>query len=88
MNPLFDGRRSGKSKLVERKYTMSISSDITITRQKALEAVFKKLMYQQESLIRRAVNSMDNHDLGSELHGDMYFYNVEGEGRLKEDWEE
>ena len=67
---------------------MSISSDVTITRQKALEAVFKKLMRRQEFLIRKAVNSMDNFELGSELHTDLRFYDVEGEGRLKEEWED
>ena len=67
---------------------MSISSDVTITRQKALEAVFKKLMYEQTRLIRRAVNGMSNDELASELHSDLYFYDVEGEGRLKEEWEE
>jgi hypothetical protein len=67
---------------------MSISSDVTITRQKALEAVFKKLMYKQTQLIRRAVNGMSNDDLASELHSELYFYDVEGEGRLKEEWEE
>jgi hypothetical protein len=67
---------------------MSISSDVTITRQEALEMVFKKIMSQQESLIRKAVNSMDNYELGSELHTDMRFYDVEGdEGKLLEPWE-
>lgn len=88
MTPLLNGRRSGKTNLVERKYSMSISSDVTITRQKALEAVFKKLLRQQEFLIRKAVNGMRNDELGSELHSDMYFYDVKGEGRLKEEWED
>lgn len=67
---------------------MSISSDVTITRQQALERVFKYLMYKQTRLIRRAVNGMTNDELATELHSDMYFYDVEGEGRLKEEWEE
>jgi len=67
---------------------MSICSDVDITREKALERVFKKLMSKQENLIRKAVNGMNNDDLASELHSEMYFYHVSGKGKLKERWEE
>lgn len=66
---------------------MSISADITIKRQEALERVFKRLMSQQEELVRKAVNSMSNDDLAGYLHSELYFYHVEGKGRLKESWE-
>ena len=67
---------------------MSISSDIDITREKALKRVFNILMSQQEMLVRKAVNAMSNDELASELHTDMAFYHVSGEGRIKEPWEE
>lgn len=66
---------------------MSISSDVVITRQEALERVFNDLMSEQEMLIRKAVNYMRNHELASKLHSDLYFYHVDGKGRLKEPWE-
>lgn len=68
--------------------TMSISSDVTITRQKALEAVMFQLSVNHINLIRKAVNSMTNDELAMELHNDMNFFHVEGEGILKEEWEE
>ena len=62
---------------------MSICSDKTITRQDALNRVYKLLMYQQSELLGKAVNSMDNDDLAGYLHTDMTFYDVEGEeGKL------
>ncbi len=67
---------------------MSISSDVDITREKALNRVFTNLVRQQTNLVRKAVNAMTNDELASELHNDMYFFNVEGEARLKEEWEE
>lgn len=67
---------------------MSISADITIKRQEALERVFKRLMSQQEELVRKAVNSMSNDDLADYLDSELYFYHVEGEGRLRGPWEE
>lgn len=67
---------------------MSICSSVTIERKEALEKVFKKLMAQQESLIRKAVNSMDNWELGSEISNELYDYTVKGKAKLKEPWEE
>lgn len=67
---------------------MSISSDVDITRQEALEIVFEKLIYKQSELVKKAVNAMTNDELASELHTDLYFYHVSGKGKLKEDWEE
>jgi hypothetical protein len=66
---------------------MSICSDVDITRQKALERVFKNLMFRQEDLIRKAVNGMSNDELASELHSEMYYYHVSGKGKLKDRWE-
>lgn len=67
---------------------MSISSDVDITRQEALEIVFEKLMYKQSELVKKAVNAMTNDELANELHTDLYFYHVSGKGKLKEDWED
>jgi hypothetical protein len=67
---------------------MSICSLVSIQRKEALERVFKKLMAQQESLIRKAVNGMDNLELGSEISTELYDYSVSGKGKLKESWEE
>ena len=67
---------------------MSICSDVGIERQKALEMVFKTIMSQQEELIRKAVNGMNNSELASELHSELYFFHVTGKGKLKESWEE
>lgn len=66
---------------------MSICSDIYIERKEALERVYKFLMSQQEDLIRKAVNSMDNNELASQLHSEMYYYHVTGKGKLEKKYD-
>lgn len=67
---------------------MSISSDVSISRKKALEKVYRKLMAQHEDLVIRALNAMSNDDLAGELHCDMYFYHVDGKAKLLKRWED
>ena len=67
---------------------MSISSDVDIPREKALRILLRQLLYEQEVIIRKALNSMTNDELACRLHSDTYFYHVSGKGKLKEAWEE
>lgn len=63
---------------------MSICSDIYITREEAEKRVKSALLGQQERLIDLAIKSMDDSDLASELHSDMYYVNIEKtKGRKK-----
>ena len=56
---------------------MSISSDITITREQAIKRVKNKLMYEHEALVDLAVDAMDDSTLCSYLHTDCEFYHIE-----------
>lgn len=61
--------------------TMSISSDVTITRKEAIKLVKHKLMTEHEALVDLAVNAMSDSLLCTCLHTDTEFYHIEnGEG--------
>lgn len=55
---------------------MSISSDVTITREQAVKQVKDKLMTEHEALVDLAVNAMSDSLLCTCLHTDTEFYHI------------
>jgi hypothetical protein len=66
---------------------MSICSDVYITKEEAIKKVTELLMYEQEKLIKKAIEAMDSWELGSYLNkdSDIYYYNVEDDGHGESD---
>lgn len=58
---------------------MRISAAVGITKEEAKRKVRSILMHQQQVLIEKAINGMDNDELASYLHSDYYFYHIEEE---------
>lgn len=57
---------------------MSATSDIYISREEAIKMVKSRLMGDQEFLIDKAIESMNDCDLTGFLNdGDYYYYNIE-----------
>lgn len=58
---------------------MSLCSDVYITLEEARKRVRSKLLYEQELLVDKAIQSMDTEDLTSHLNfdTDLYYYNIE-----------
>jgi iron-sulfur cluster repair protein YtfE (RIC family) len=58
---------------------MSICSDVYITKEDAVDQVTKILMYEQEKLVRKAVQAMSDDELSCHLNkeSDLYYYNIE-----------
>lgn len=55
---------------------MGISSDIYITREEAEKLVTNILMGEYLLMVKKAINNMEDSELTSKLHCDMYFYNI------------
>lgn len=60
---------------------MSICSDVQILRSEARKRVTELLLIEQRKLIKLAVHSMSNSELGSYLNqnNELYYYNVEND---------
>ena len=56
---------------------MSISSDITITREQAEARVKAKLLDEYEYMITIALKVMQDFELTQQLHTDTAFYHIE-----------
>lgn len=64
---------------------MSISSDVTITREQAEARVKAKLLDEYEYILTIALKAMQDFELTQQLHTDTAFYHIEnGEG--DEEW--
>jgi hypothetical protein len=62
---------------------MSISSDVTITREQAEARVKAKLLDEYEYMITIALKAMQDFELTQQLHTDTYFYHIEEKKRTK-----
>lgn len=60
---------------------MSISSDISISREDARSIVKNLLLYEQEKLIDQAIKGMQDSDLRNYLNkdSDLYYYTIKTE---------
>lgn len=62
---------------------MSISSNIIISREKAIKRLYNIKLYAFKLDLIRALNSYTNDELASCLHTDTAFYEVEGKYKLE-----
>lgn len=60
---------------------MSICSDVYITKAEACKRVKSMLMYEQKTLVDKALEAMSEWDLTSYLNkdSDLYYYNIESD---------
>jgi len=64
---------------------MSISSDVEVTRQKALQVLYSSMIFEYGEILKHALNNMSNSELASRLNKDcdLYFHDVKGKGKLE-----